>query len=343
MATYKVLQDIEADDKLLGPLSLKQFIFAIVFLGCGYIAFLLLTRGLGILSIFFVPPMVVTGFLAWPWSREQTTEVWLLAKVRFHIKPRRRIWNQSGISDVVTITAPPKLDKNLTDGLSEGDVRSRLQALANTIDSRGWAIKNVNVNLAAGPGQTAMMTSDRLIDVSALPQQVVNGEVSAADDILDERNNPTAQNLDRMINAKSASAKDRLMKRLRTPKEEPVAPQQPTADYWFLNQQQAAAPAGKAMFDSGPTIRPEDPGQAPLADPTTPAPTPVSLTNMHTVQPLGATPPAVPEPPKPSPKTPDPAILELASNNDLNVATLSRQAKKNKGELDDGEVVVPLR
>lgn len=25
MATYKVLQDIEAEDKLLGPLTLKQF------------------------------------------------------------------------------------------------------------------------------------------------------------------------------------------------------------------------------------------------------------------------------------------------------------------------------
>ncbi len=36
MATYKVLQDIEAEDKLLGPLTLKQFIFAVVTLAfCG--------------------------------------------------------------------------------------------------------------------------------------------------------------------------------------------------------------------------------------------------------------------------------------------------------------------
>jgi hypothetical protein len=35
MATYKVIQDIEAEDKLVGPLSLKQFIFALIaiFLG----------------------------------------------------------------------------------------------------------------------------------------------------------------------------------------------------------------------------------------------------------------------------------------------------------------------
>ena len=341
MATYKVLQDIEAEDKLLGPLTLKQFIFAIIFLACGYIAFLLLTRGLGFLSLFFVPPMLFTGFLAWPWSREQSTEVWLLAKVRFHIKPRRRIWNQSGLSDVVTITAPPKLDKTYTDGLSEGDVRSRLQALASTIDSRGWAIKNVNVNLSAGPGQ-ATLNSDRLVDVSAFPQQVVSGEVSAADDILDERNNPTAQNLDRMINAKSATTRERIMKRLHDPKPEPKTPDQPPADYWFLNQPSGNPPAGKAMFDSSPTIRPNASDQISV-DPvqTAAGPMPTSYANMHTIQPLGAAQPAAPV--KPSPKTPDPAILELASNNDLNVATISRQAKKNKGELGDNEVVVPLR
>ncbi len=30
MATYKVIQDIEAEDKLLGPLSLRQFIYAVI-------------------------------------------------------------------------------------------------------------------------------------------------------------------------------------------------------------------------------------------------------------------------------------------------------------------------
>ena len=28
MATYKVIQDIEAEDKLIGPLTLRQFIYA---------------------------------------------------------------------------------------------------------------------------------------------------------------------------------------------------------------------------------------------------------------------------------------------------------------------------
>ena len=38
---------------------------------------------------------------------------------------------------------------------------------------------------------------------------------------------------------------------------------------------------------------------------------------------------------------PDPAIINLASNNDLDVATIARQARKDKDEPSD-EVVVSL-
>ena len=40
MATYKVIQDIEAEDKLVGPLTLKQFIYAGISALCLYICFI---------------------------------------------------------------------------------------------------------------------------------------------------------------------------------------------------------------------------------------------------------------------------------------------------------------
>lgn len=349
MATYKVLQDIEAEDKLLGPLTLKQFIFAGIALACAYICFTLIVRGLGLLAIFFVPPMLATGFLAWPWSREQPTEIWLLAKLRFHIKPRKRIWNQSGINDLVRVTAPVMEEKAYTDGLSEGEVKSRLKALASTIDSRGWAIKNVNVNLSGEPAYRMASSPDRLIGLSSLPQEVVNDDVSAADDILDEDNNPTAQNLARMISATAISHKQRLVNRMK--RSEAKAPdQQAQQDYWFLNQTSGPIPDGKAVFDSGVTVRPDESPQTPAPAPVAQSPGAAAYGNMHTIQPLGdpgaaAQPaPMTSNPVKPSGKTLDPAILKLASNDDLNVATIARQANKNKATgLEDGEVVIPLR
>src|SRR5581483_2711385 len=137
MATYKVLQDIEAEDKLLGPLSFRQFIYGCITAMLLYFCFLAITKHAAFLVLLFLPIAGLTGFFAWPWGRDQPTEVWALAKVRFLVKPRRRIWDQSGTKELVTITAPKKVEPIYTNGLSETEVRSRLQALADTIDTRG--------------------------------------------------------------------------------------------------------------------------------------------------------------------------------------------------------------
>jgi hypothetical protein len=73
----------------------------------------------------------------------------------------------------------------------------------------------------------------------------------------------------------------------------------------------------------------------------------LSYSHLRTIQPASARaadkPATTPKPPVTA--QPDPAILELASNNDLNVATIARQAQKPR---DDGpqppdEVVISLR
>ena len=45
MATYKVIQDIEAEDKFLGPLTLKQFIFGAGGAFFAWLNFFAFTRG----------------------------------------------------------------------------------------------------------------------------------------------------------------------------------------------------------------------------------------------------------------------------------------------------------
>src|ERR1035438_1720650 len=147
MAIYKVLQDIEAEDKLVGPFSLRQFIYAAIAVVCGFLAFKLVTVNLFLITP-FVPVVVFFVVLAAPFGHDQPSEVWLLARVRFFLKPHKRIWDQTGAISLVTITVPKVIVRNLTNGLSQTEVSSRLHALANTIDSRGWAIKNVNVNLS---------------------------------------------------------------------------------------------------------------------------------------------------------------------------------------------------
>jgi hypothetical protein len=109
MAQYKVLQDIEAEDKLLGPLSLRQFLYAVIALVLGFVMFQLFTVH-PLLPIPLLPPAALFAVLAAPFGRDQPSEVWLLAKIRYILKPRRRIWDQAGLQELVTVTVPKKIE-----------------------------------------------------------------------------------------------------------------------------------------------------------------------------------------------------------------------------------------
>lgn len=360
MATYKVIQDIEAEDKLLGPLTLRQFIYAIIVVISGFIMFRLVLVN-WFLALPFLPHTLFFALLAMPFGHDQSSEIWLLSKIRYYLKPRRRIWDQSGIQELVTITAPKKIEHALTNSLSQTEVRSRLQALADTIDSRGWSVKNVNVNLFSQPAY-ATAASDRLIEASALPQEVSNTDVNAFDDMLDEQTNPTAQNLNRMIAASTQAVKARAVQTMKTAGQNTPANAVGSAggttqaDYWFLSQNQAPVAPGQAVLDTQVVT----PGQVvpAAADPTAAEEALIeeihehheqeknspAYGNMKTIQPLSEQPAPTPPPVAPVTPTPDPAILELANNDDLNVATIARQAnKKRKNEPPADEVVVSLR
>ena len=221
MATYKVIQDIEAEDKLVGPLGFRALLYAA---GAAFLAFIsfriIITTGLGPVRWLLVPifllPMFLLAILALPLGREQPTEVWLLSRVRFMMKPKRRTWDQDGIGEFVTITAPKQTEHKFTKGLSPTEVHSRLKALATTLDSRGWAMKNENVNLNPQLGylQEVAGETDRLIDTAELPQEVPIIDIHASEDILDEKNNPTAQKFEQLMQESDAKRRNEILHKI---------------------------------------------------------------------------------------------------------------------------------
>jgi hypothetical protein len=358
MATYKVIQDIEAEDKLVGPFSLRQFIYAGAAAFLCYLSVLCVMKGAAFMLAVFVPVILFCMFFAWPWSPDQPTEVWALARIRFHLKPRRRIWDQTGMKHLVTVTAPKRVEKIYTNGLSQTEVRSRLTALANTIDSRGWVIKNATMNLSTAFGQQT--ASDRLIDFSSMPQEVSSLDIQAADDIMDAANNPIAQQFDQMINASSKAHRQQIVDRLKQDAAATASQQQPPADYWFMNQTPpSVGSSGDVMFANPAVVQPG----LPAAQAATPddeaayaaalqqnaAPRTDNMTHLKNIQPIipgqhvqqNQTTP-LPANPVTPPAQPDPAIINLASNNDLDIATLARQAHKAQEDKDGGEVVISL-
>jgi hypothetical protein len=397
MAVYTVPQDVEADDKFVGPLSFKQFIFIGIGAIAGYLSFLALTKGFWPALVFTLPIIIVCGFLGFPWGRDQPTEIWLAARIRFFIKPRVRIWNQSGLNELVTVTAPKKIDKIYTNGLTQNEVQSRLSGLATLVDSRGWAIKNASQNNTYTSQLTTNNSDDRLLDVATfMPQEV--SDTAHATDILDESNSSTAMNFEKMIQLSEQKRRQEIMQTMQTamhkPAPETTNTQQQGADFWFLNGADAApanqttpnqqpkdapqqAPA-YATFNQAATVLPALPGlsqqqsavpilQENLAAQVTKADEEALLQKVHeaqqrhnqlygnqrTIVPLGqqpantpntttATPPQAQQQPQNTVTPPvDPAIIKLASNDDLNIDTIARQAHQQT-DNNNGEVVISL-
>lgn len=359
MATYKVIQDIEAEDKLLGPLSLKQFIYAAIVVVSGFIAYKLASVSL-FLIIPFIPEIAFFGLLAAPLGRDQPNEIWLLARFRFFLKPRIRIWNQNGFNQLVTITIPKKIERNLTKNFTQVEARSRLQALANTIDTRGWAIKNVDINLYGQPSYLLdQENSDRLIDPQALPTEVPSIDITAQDDIF-EPNNVKAQHINQILNTNEKQKSEYYKKLAVDGKNNPENDASTHPDYWFMEESpaknSAKLPNGYTNFSDDHVIIPgEDDNYGPTS-----APDDISILkdikshkisaqssngHMRVVEPLSEKNQHTHADPE-TPVTSHPVnakIESLARDNNRSVASLAHEAHEDikKEDLND-EVVISL-
>jgi hypothetical protein len=212
MAVYKVIQDVEADDKIVGSLSLKQLIFACIAAALMFGAFQTATTFNNLfLFIPFIPFVAVFVILAAPLGRQQSTELWLAAQVHFYTKPRKRIWDQSDIKQLVHITVPKKIDKFYSDGLNQQQVKSRISALASAMDTRGQAVTH--------PSQSSGLnkkSSKRLLtDIPA--NEGFATDINPQDDILDE-SNATSQHFAKMMQDSDQNHKQRILESLKSPK-----------------------------------------------------------------------------------------------------------------------------
>jgi len=246
MSVYKVLQDIEGEDHIIAWLTPRQTIYAaIVFvsLGLGFV----MSRIHFLLAVPWIIPVGFFGFLAAPLGRDQPNDIWLGAQIRFYLKNRVRVWDQAGMQELVHITVPKKEEKVYTDGLNQREVRSRLSALSTTIDSRGWAVKNSNVNISMSPQFSSQFTNqndDRLLGGSTLQQDVPISDVTDADDIMDADHNSVAQRFDQQIKQQEADHLAKLRQAVQNGTLVPAVTTQspPTAqalpqDFYFLQQQ----------------------------------------------------------------------------------------------------------
>ena len=141
MAQYKVPQDVEADDKLLGPFSFRQFVYLLIAGGCVALA-VALFQLFTLLAIIPILPALFFIILALPLKKDQPMETYLAAIVSYYLKPRTRIWLPGQRESTISITAPKVVDDDRTRDITGEEATHRLSFLADIVDTEGHAIKN---------------------------------------------------------------------------------------------------------------------------------------------------------------------------------------------------------
>lgn len=254
MSIYKVPQDVEAEDKLLGPFSFRQFVFliiAVVGIGIAYALSQLL------LPLFLIPMPVVLffGALALPLKKDQPMEVYLAAVISFMLKPKKRLWQPDGIETLVEVVAPKTEEKIYGNKYDQAEVQRRLSYLANLVDSQGWSIRGVN-------NPNSSMQADLF------------NEGRAANDILDE-NSTTAQNINNLMRQSDIRRREEVIQKMQTAQTTTVATSQLTN----------SAPTAQLIVNPYPTMRQSTIN--PLSDnkPTNSQPTATPQTSLNDVSP----------------------------------------------------------
>lgn len=146
MAQYKVPQDVEADDKLLGPFSFRQFVYLLIAGGLVALA-VALFQLFPLLAIIPVPFILFLAILALPLKKDQPMEAYVAAIVSYYLKPRTKRWMPGQRESTVLVTAPKKVDDESVRkrNISGDEVTHRLSFLADIVDTEGYAIKGVGI------------------------------------------------------------------------------------------------------------------------------------------------------------------------------------------------------
>ena len=140
MAQYKVPQDVEADDKLIGPFSFRQFVYLLIAGGLVALA-IFLYQLFPLLVIIPLPFVLFFVVLALPLRKDQPMETYLAAIVSYYLKPHKRIWTPGQRESTIRIIAPKVVEESRVRDITGEEATHRLSFLANIVDTGGYAIK----------------------------------------------------------------------------------------------------------------------------------------------------------------------------------------------------------
>lgn len=176
---YLVPQGVETEDKIIGPLSFKDFIFVCIGTAIGFLGFRLGQS----FSWFFLIPFAPLSllFLAFGFVKigPQPFQKYFFSFLVFLFRPKKRFWKKGTLAKIPTIT--PKKPKEEVKKIAPEEAVSRLQEVSSIVDTRGWGRKSP---IFQEPAEEMPLDLEKRI-VSPLPQTSLPPKNQLPEDILE--------------------------------------------------------------------------------------------------------------------------------------------------------------
>ncbi len=204
MGQYKVPQNVEAEDKIIGPLTLMQFIYCVIGVAWAGLCFVLFKSVMPLMVMMAAPVTMLFLLLGLYQKDGQNFEQLLIALTSFLVQPRKRVWTKEAVTETFHIE-PAKTMVNEQSQRDPAQVRSELDRLAGLVDSRGWN----RVESEA--------TSDRLVPpMTPAAQSASVIDPFEASDMMDLQSSPLAQNLTQLLEAASQDVREEAIHAMET-------------------------------------------------------------------------------------------------------------------------------
>ena len=147
MLQYKIPQDVGIEDKIIGPLSLRQLIIVAVGVGISYVIYAVAAKlyELNTLEYIIIAlPAMIAAAAAFIKVNNVSFTKFILLSLEYAIKPKKRLWDHRGISHLV---APDLKEKEMGAAAVVAGSNKRkdvnLDELSRILDSGGF--ENVKV------------------------------------------------------------------------------------------------------------------------------------------------------------------------------------------------------
>lgn len=139
---YKIPQNVQRTDRILGPFTLRQFLYLIAGSSLGYIVFSMASKLSGSNELGFLFGVIVfacMGSFAVIEIQGKPLPEFITAMIMFSLRPKHRIWQKDiYVPDIAFMPPKKEEEEEETEPKNISQMKNELEKLAHILDTRGW-------------------------------------------------------------------------------------------------------------------------------------------------------------------------------------------------------------